>query len=83
MRGRDDNGSFPLGSRGCSVGQNGEKQERPQRGSVLESKVRLPTMEGVITALSYVRMIKMIAREIRHSHAPPLGISSFCGWICV
>lgn len=33
--------------------------------------------------LSYVRMIKMIAREIRHSHAPPLGIIQFCGWICV
>lgn len=39
-------GSFPLGSHGCSVGQNGDKQER---GSVLESKVRMPTMEDVIT----------------------------------
>lgn len=49
MRGRDDNGSFPLGSGGRNVGANGDKQER---GSVLESKVRLPTMEDVITALS-------------------------------
>lgn len=63
MRGRDDNGSFPLGSRGCSVAQNGDKQKRAQRGSVLKSKVRMPTMEDVITALSYVValwMIKMI-----------------------
>lgn len=52
MRGRDDNGSFPLGSRGCSYGQNGDKQER---GSLPGYKNRLPTMEDVIAALSYVR----------------------------
>lgn len=47
MRGRDDNGSFPLGSHGCSIGQKGDKQER---GSVLESTVRLPTIKDMITA---------------------------------
>lgn len=35
------------------LGQNGDKQERAQRGSLLEYKVRLPTIEVVITALSY------------------------------
>lgn len=51
MRGRDDKGSFPLGSRGCSIGLNGDKQERAQRGSVLETKVRMPTMEDMITGV--------------------------------
>lgn len=72
MIGRDDNGSFPLGSRGCSVAQNGDKQKGAQRGSVLKSKVRMPTMEDVITALSYVValwMIKMIVKELSQVHS--------------
>lgn len=72
MRGRDDNGSFPLGSRGCSFAQNGDKQKRAQRGSILKSKVRMPTMEDVITALFYVValwMIKMIVKEVAQVHS--------------
>lgn len=41
---------FPLGHAGVAVGQNGDKHERAQRGSVLEPKVRMPTMEDAITA---------------------------------
>lgn len=61
---------FSLGSNGCRILQTGNKQER---GSVLESKVRLPMMTDMITALSYLRrslwMVKMIARETKHSCA--------------
>lgn len=63
---------FPLDHVGIALDRMETNRRRAQRGSVLESKFRMPTMEDVITALSRVMalwMIKTIAREIRHSHA--------------
>lgn len=71
---------FPLGHAGVAL----ERMETNRREFGEEG--RLPMMEDVITALSCVGtlwMIKMIATEIRHSHALPQRISSFCGWSCV
>lgn len=60
---------FPLGQEGVTL----DRMERAQKGSVLESKVRLPTMEDVIIALAYVRMIKTIARGNKTQSCPSYG----------
>lgn len=65
MRGRDENGSFPLGSRGCTVSENGDKQKKNQRGNVLKSKFRMPTMEDMIKALAYIGTMQMMRTIVR------------------
>ncbi len=46
---------FPLGYMGVALGRMETNRRRAQRGSVLESQVRMPTMEDVITALLLCR----------------------------
>lgn len=63
---------FPLGHTGVALDGMETNRRRAHRGSLLESKVRMPTMEDMITVLSCavaLWMIKNIFREIRHCHA--------------
>lgn len=74
MRGRDDDGSFPLGSCGCSFGQNGVGRELGE-----EVCWGMSAYDG---GRHYGSLIcqgaaddKTIAREARRGRAPPLRIT--------